>query len=82
MENTTQPGILPDDGEAVPVGLPVVNHHREIAFPGQRELRVKKLLLLFLSAVIPVIVQANLSNGTALRMGQKCGNLIETLGSV
>ena len=64
------------------MGLPVVNHHREIVLPGQRELRMKKLLLLFLPAVVPVIVQADFSDGTALRMGQERGNLFKPLVGV
>ena len=61
------------------MGLPVVDHHRQIPLPREGKLGMKKPLLRLLMAVVPVVVQADLADGAALWVGQQGRDLLQAL---
>ena len=70
MEHAPDPGELPHDLQAVPVGLPVVDDHRQVQLQGQLQLAAEHRLLELLRRVFrPVVVQADLPDGHHLLMG-------------
>ena len=77
MEHAPQAGIVPDDLHAVPMGLPVMNNDRLIQLQGQVDLTAKQGLLLLLMAGVPVIVQADLSDGHAFGVGRQHCHLLK-----
>ena len=63
MEHAGDIGKFPDDVHAVLMGFPLVDDHRQAAFPGQRHLHPKGPLLDLPGNILIVVVQTDFSNG-------------------
>lgn len=64
MEHAGDIGEFPHDGEGVGVGLPIVDDHRQLKLPRQRQLAAEHLLLEFPRRVLlPVVIQPDLADG-------------------
>jgi len=65
VEHPPGPGERPDDGQAVPVGLPVVDNYWQVQALGQGELGPEYLLLQVVGDLFPVVVLRQLDGGAA-----------------
>ena len=80
MEHPPDPGKLLYDLQAVPVGLPVVDDHRQVQLQRHLELTAEHHLLEFLRRVLrPVVVQADLPDGHHLFMSAQVPDGVEVL---
>ena len=77
MEHPPHPGELLHHGQAVGVGLPVVDDDGEVQVPGQLELGPKDLLLQVPGDLLPVVVQADLSDGLHLGVAGHGRHLVQ-----
>ena len=69
VEHAPEAGELTDEGEAVSMGVPVVNDHRQVQLRRQRQVTAQHLLLVLLRGILrPVVVQPDLPDGDGLRM--------------
>ena len=68
MKHPPQPRILFHDMKTVAVRLPVVHDDRQVFLLREGQLAVKKLLLALFLRIVPVIVQADLTDGRAFRL--------------
>ena len=80
MEHAAQPGIVAHDLQAVAVRLAVVDDDGLSELPRQRDLLAEEQLLLLLVLGVPVVVEADLPDGDALRVLGERGDLREDLG--
>ena len=72
MEHAGDGGKFLDDGQAVPVGLPVMDDYRQIQLLRQRQLLAEYHLLEVSGGIFrPVVVQPDLADGRHLRLRQQ-----------